>query len=160
MEKRIKLYLDVDGVLNIWPPRTKTEWTDAKTTVCYGHGIFHSPEMGARLAALNVDIHWLTTWSDLANEWIGPLFGWDELPVVGNEFHQDWYSEPWWKLQYMQSIEHDGPFIWIDDEIDEDAIEWAEGLAGTEKVLVQTATHLTPRMIEKIEEWIQKITCE
>lgn len=157
MEKRIKLYLDVDGVLNIFPKRTKTKWPDARLAVCHGFNILHSPQMGARLAALDVDIHWLTTWCDLANEWIGPLFGWDELPVVGDEFKDVW-ARPWWKLQYMQAYEPTGPFIWIDDDLNDDAFEWAETVPYP-KMLVRTATHLTSEMLDEIEAWVEKITC-
>lgn len=149
---RPRLFLDVDGVVNIFPPHTKTDWPDVERTRCMGFPITYSPMMGARLAALDCDIVWLTTWCDEANEWIAPLFGWDALPVIQRE-----NEVGWWKLNALRELlpGTKRPFIWIDDDINSEAEEWAHSI-DTPSVLVKPETHLTPSMLDLVEQQIEK----
>ncbi len=70
--------------------------------------------MADALAALPVEIVWLTTWEEMANEIIVPALGWEPLSVVDRS---QYLEEPWWKLNAIKAhIESGGgPFIWADD---------------------------------------------
>lgn len=150
----VPLLLDVDGVLNCVGRRpTQESWTDWTTAMCIEKWpICHSQQMADALRELDVDIHWLTTWEDLANEWIGPLFGWEELPVlktgyahaaagqiyVPNIPYEEFkYDNPtgWWKFEMAQRFYHDEvlakgqwQMVWIDDDLatEQPARDWAK----------------------------------
>ena len=110
---RPRLYLDVDGVLSpfVIPDSGTDTWTD------WDRDAFAptSRAMADALAALPVDIHWLTTWRDEANTHLAPRFGWPARPVLDRdrEIH-------WWKLDALLDDHPEGvPFVWCDDELDE-----------------------------------------
>lgn len=140
----VKLYLDVDGVLNAfgegapeWAP-----WTVTRCSTNQGSGlktsfhIRHSLAMGQAIADLDVEICWLTTWGNDANKAIGPLFGWPSYEVVPGEEGEDWNDEEivWWKWKTLQ-IFHEmdpRPFIWADDDLGghPSARAWAASVGG------------------------------
>lgn len=128
------LFLDVDGVINPcdpWSPiKTSGAWRDWVTVP--NAPAYVSPEMGRRLAALDAEIVWLTTWEDRANRRIVPVLGWDECRWADRSQFEE---EPWWKLDCV--LRHvnlgRGPFIWIDDQIDSYRDEWSAAFAKVEK---------------------------
>lgn len=160
---RPALFLDVDGVLNAFNVkgsrgRAFPSFQEAK---CNGFRIMYSLEMGNRLAALDVDIFWLTTWEidDLCNKEIGPLFGWEPLPVID----RGEYDQPgqWWKSSAARDfIKGDNrPFIWLDDDLADaetlKEIEWVKD-CGVPNLLISPNPWigLTPRQIDKVEAFI------
>lgn len=157
------VFLDVDGVLNAVPldgvaPKTFTDWQTSRRN---GFRIIHSPEMGARLAALEADIYWLTTWCELANEHIGPLFGWGELPVLGQAQWRNDRGPGWWKSKAAEQFvaEHHRPYVWIDDDL---GSATRNGECGwlisdeTPRLLVSpsTGTGLRPDQLAAIETFV------
>jgi hypothetical protein len=107
----VNLYLDVDGVLYPMSARGTsdfTDWVDADFFT-------FSPDMVARLGALDVTTHWLTTWRGEANDVLCPSFGWEPLPVLERR-----REALWWKLEALTAAQRsDEPFVWIDDELNE-----------------------------------------
>jgi hypothetical protein len=107
----VNLYLDVDGAIRPVEgkmPGDFSDWIDESF-------ITWSPSMVARIGALPVDIHWLTTWRDQANDLLCARFGWPAFPVLERR-----REALWWKLEALMAAQrHDEPFIWIDDELDE-----------------------------------------
>lgn len=161
------ILLDVDGVLNAVcrGPAPDNEFDDFTEAMCLGFLITYSQEMGRRLAALDADIVWLTTWQERANEHIAPLFGWEEKPVVPDISKP---SAEWWKNTSAQAfIEADPrPFIWVDDDLScsirtDSDIRWIENL-GVPNLLISPTTNrgLRPKQIDMMEEFIASLPIE
>ena len=158
------ILLDVDGVLNAYryDDRNGEGFGDFQTAECYGYQITYSQKMGDRLAALDADIVWHTTWAggNRCNTEIGPLFGWGNLPVLAEpgwgSTHGDYY---WWKLDpafdYIRN--NPRPFVWIDDDL-----LYEFGAENTMKSLCQPClliapsphTGITVAEMERIEEFV------
>ena len=91
---------------------------------------------------------WATTWAQHAPVYISPLIGgigadWDfiEFPYLG----LDPRVKRTWKLEgllgWAEREENESrPLVWVDDDLDEDAFEWAaaRAVAGIPTVLVKT----------------------
>jgi hypothetical protein len=110
------LYLDVDGA--ICPARTPDEYIDdfGDWEIVPGSTLTPwSPSLVAAVTALPVELRWLTSWEHEANRRLSPLFGWEQLPVLG------WTPDSlWWKFDALIEYHEPGvPFIWIDDELDD-----------------------------------------
>lgn len=140
------LFLDVDGVLNALDGLNKGDWDDFKKVKVeaplggvYGIGGYRftmrfSKTMCAALAALDVEIHWATTWEHLANENLWRHTGLNDYPVAcrmatGMTHGIATGEEIWWKwVQIRKMLEVDPrPMIWCDDEaIPAHAHEWLE----------------------------------
>lgn len=145
--------LDVDGVLNAatrtpdaaaWPT-----WRTGRATAAGGQWhITWAPPVVETIRRIHragvVDVLWLTTWEEAANESLGPLLGLPELPVAsrlrpggsGRAAHgfvatRAGAGNRWWKLDVAQQI-LDGeplrPLIWTDDDLswEPGARAWAE----------------------------------
>ncbi len=133
MGDRVRLLLDVDGVLNAVGSRCP-DWQEWYVAKCRGATITYSPEVGRAIAELDVDVLWLTTWREEANRWIGPLFGWPKHAVIAIEDEDMLSWRSWWKLDAAQRLygENAGPFIWVDDDLDAmvDAYDWCKSVDG------------------------------
>jgi hypothetical protein len=139
----VKLFLDVDGVINHYPRSAKTEF-NLKSDDAMGYEIQYHREIFEKLAALPVEIHWLTTWRDDANKWIAPMLGWSDLPVVGREEYDSqiaWSNKPsyWWKYITLQNLNLQEPFIWVDDEI------WGYGIEEIWEDVFDPHLFITPK---------------
>lgn len=109
------VFCDVDGVLlpmTADPAHTHAgghnDWLPAPTFAVY------SPTMVDRLAGMNAELVWLTSWRNEANRDLAPLFGWAQLPTVARR-----PENVWWKLEALMAWRPDRPFVWIDDELDD-----------------------------------------
>lgn len=129
------LFLDVDGVLNALDGLNQGDWDDFKKVKVeaplggvYGIGGYKftlriSKTMCAALAALDVDIHWATTWEHLANDSLWRHTGLNDYPVAcrmttGMTHGLLTGDEVWWKfVEIHRMVEADPrPVIWLDDE--------------------------------------------
>lgn len=128
--------LDVDGVLNAVPAGSCNDagwgmWVSFISD--NGFKITYSPELIMNIQALIddglVDIHWLTTWCELANTMIAPQMGLPKLEVAITEWDRrklptwdhDARTRWWWKLIVAKRVAHDFPdrrILWTDDDID------------------------------------------
>lgn len=155
-----RIFLDVDGVLNAVRDSNPQFWEEWNVEVCDGYYIRHALDMGRALHNIferdDVEVIWLTTWQDTANDWIAPLFGWGNFEAIID----DGSSTGWWKLEAVQKMwELDKtPFIWIDDDIsyDPESIQWAENLSDSDRLIISPKTHtgITPYHIELIEGFV------
>ncbi|MHB1599687.1 MAG: HAD domain-containing protein [Acidimicrobiales bacterium] len=168
--QRPLILLDVDYVVNRFPPletlpRRDDEFEDLRETRASGFPITYSPEMGRRLAALEGDIYWLTTWEagGLANAEIAPIFGWDPLPTIARADHDEkagW--DGWWKSSAAQEIvtQHRRPFVWLDDELQaarkHGQIAWLRR-CDVPHLLISPELGLLPRHLDEIETWIRSL---
>ena len=129
---RPHLFLDVDGVLNVFERDLGSDAEmfddfvqhDVDFDVVAGYhrsvAVWLSPAMGARIARLAVDTQWVTTWEHRANSAIGPLCGLPrDLPVLlHGETDEEWDLD--WKFLAVRRVIEDDPrpFVWIDDDLE------------------------------------------
>src|ERR1039458_79935 len=118
----MKLFLDVDGVVSPMPledqllPLEWGTWDVLDVPWRWTH-LNLSRSMGTVLASLPVDLWWLTTWDDRANEFVSSHFGWANLPIAERKP----LVSPWGKyeaiLDSFKAGDYLEPFVWIEDEI-------------------------------------------
>ena len=84
-----------------------------------------NPEHGVWLRELAevFDLVWATAREEEANLDVGPALGLPVLPVIS--FAGLWDSERTWKLDDVAAYVGNRPFCWIDDDLFDDAQEWA-----------------------------------
>lgn len=167
---KVRILLDVDGVLNAVHRQPGDHWSDWQRAECMGFTIRYSPSVAARIGALTliegVELRWLTTWEHHANKWICPLFGWPDFPVIDRhdiEQHQSGLvvaTSGWWKFDEARALyESDGvPFVWIDDDLghsDDGAGDWITSLDGRALgISPHSEKGLTERLLVEIEEFV------
>jgi hypothetical protein len=163
------LLLDVDGVLNATSLDLPPGWE---------RGIFNdfviswNPAITARLRELHesgrVEIQWLTTWAQHADEVLAEPLGLPRglkvhaRPDVGpTGFLGEWGGAAgWWKLDMARAVaeaEPDRRIIWIDDDLGEQAEDTGEWLAANPHVLVvapDLTVGLTHEQLDEIEAWL------
>ena len=147
------LLIDVDGVLNALrdPARFKLG----------KFGVSLNPDHGSWLLAFadRMTLTWATLWEHDANRLIAPIVGLPELPVI--EFKDALSSRAdTFKLTDVESFVGDRAFVWIDDDLFEDAFEWerARNRAGLPTLLVKTDRLLGLQRadLDKIEAWLEQ----
>lgn len=136
---RARLYLDVDGCINLfgaspWP--SGEIHSGIATLVHDGFGqvidedgwargsnpsyaINWAPEMIAELNALDVDLVWLTTWCHNATDLIAPMVGLTlESRVLEPITGRVSFPSIFWKVVALAADlkDFDGKHIWIEDE--------------------------------------------
>jgi hypothetical protein len=125
------LFLDVDGVVNLFdriPPvgalsldgyddfepadLSLPQSRQGRVTVSW------SRRMVADLAALEVEMRWLTTWGSLASAVLCPLFGWPELEVAALPHLSDLIegNVTWKVFPVIESVRLGRRVVWVDDE--------------------------------------------
>jgi hypothetical protein len=158
--------VDVDGVLSLFgftPGAGQLpgplHWID---------GVAHCiPEdVGARLVTLaeRFDLVWATGWEERANEHLPyilklpfrdlPWLSFDGRAVFGSSH---------WKVEAIDEYASDRPAAWIDDNLDESCVAWAEERSAP-TLLVETSPsvgitdeHVTEllRWADELEGWIR-----
>jgi HAD domain in Swiss Army Knife RNA repair proteins len=168
---RPTVLLDVDGVLNALLPHglpgtEEQSFQDFRQTEADFFRILYSPEMGRRLMALEADVVWLTTWERRANEEIGTIFGWPELPYLERrpEYDIGGWLTGWWKSMAAQDwVEtHPGvPFAWIDDDLADahrnGELTWMSKLPADTRyyTLSPVASYgISPPAMDALEDWV------
>jgi hypothetical protein len=129
------LYIDVDGVICPFGPEGTTPWDSAWHRADAGLlPVAYATELVAGLNALartdGVRCVWLTSWEDLAPQYLCPAIGveggaWPYLTATG-----EGSGNSWWKLRAIQEdVETTGPeaAVWIDDQLafEAEAQSWA-----------------------------------
>lgn len=156
------ILLDVDGVLNPFPPRRMgPNWTRAK---CMMHGrtisVTVNPEHGPKLLMLAEDagaqLVWATTWEHDANREIGPLIGLPTLAVVEMDPGLD-YDVPGVLLKTPYIADYVGrrPFVWFDDDATGRDVEYLRERCGPcHLVPVDCWYGLTDEDIQSAADWL------
>ena len=150
------LLLDVDGVLIPWQAKTDPphyEWFElhhrARGTNTKEAALL-SPNLAARLVQLKqkFELVWATGWEHEANRVIAPILGLPELPVI--EFPRD-EDGTFVKLETISGIPSAYPLVWLDDELTDEARDWARTrLGSTLLVDVDPSTGLTHENLDRV----------
>lgn len=174
-----KLLLDIDGVFNPYAARGRPEgyerrwckidrdgarWTGELKFSENGYHIWHNPQHGAMLRALDglVDFVWATMWEHSANTLWSPILGLPTLPVI--EFPRKAYYEFGHIFKLGDVVEYIGeePFAWLDDDFEPDDIAWAKARAAdgmpTLFVQIDPAIGLRQEDLNWVEDWASRAT--
>jgi hypothetical protein len=144
------LLVDVDGVLNALGDPVRARLGK--------FGVSLNPEHGPWLLAFadRMTLTWATMWEHDANRLVGPVVGLPELPVV--EFGNTFSDADTFKLADVAAFVGDRAFVWLDDDLFEDAFEWerARNAAGLPTLLVKTDRMLGLQRsdLDKVEAWL------
>lgn len=159
---RVRLYLDVDGVLNAW--YADHRWGDIAEGVADRFTIKWSPTMVAALAALDVELVWLTTWRNEAQNIIEPLLGltphWFHEPsrVLHPLSGETTFPSMNWKFAALMVEQEENPckFVWMDDELEHNQIVWARATNGL-AIPVDHNMGITPDQIKLAKVFIDGV---
>jgi hypothetical protein len=165
----INIYQDVDGVLSPFSngaPKTNTNWRgEWRTEKLGGFPMLWSVELMDALSSLDsredTAFRWLTSWEDMAPEFLSPYFGIGaDWPVLGSNGEQG-DLKTWWKLRAMrEDIEDTQPdkIIWLDDDIPYDVggKEFVREMGGRILAISPNKNHgLTAKHIASMIEFIK-----
>src|SRR5437763_3655958 len=125
-DERPVLFLDVDGVISLFgfqpsgPPPGTFHSID---------GILHciGTDAAGRLARLadTYELVWATGWEEKANEYLVHILELPaDLPVLTFDGRAVFGSSHW-KLEAIDEYARGRPAAWVDDNLDEQAEEWA-----------------------------------
>lgn len=160
------IFLDVDGPLipfGASPEQYPAYRAELKTPAVGANPLLAriNPEHGRRLAALQGDLAWATTWMDDANEGIAPLIGLTRLPVVvwpepSDLDEQDERDGLHWKTRALVDWAAGRSFAWVDDEITETDRSWVAAHHRGEALLhrVDPRRGLTDADYVILREWL------
>ncbi|WP_406126442.1 HAD domain-containing protein [Streptomyces canus] len=141
------LYLDVDGPLNPYAAKPERRPEGYTTHRMKPEGwlaqhpglppsrvrplrVWLNPSHGQSLLKLTdrYDMVWATTWRNEANTFIAPVLGLPPLPFV------DWPTTltpgpngTFWKTRHLVNHAGGRPFVWLDDELDDNDREFVAG---------------------------------
>ncbi|MPY63398.1 HAD domain-containing protein [Streptomyces spongiae] len=131
------LYIDVDGPLNPYAAKPERRpdgygthrmkppgWVAQHPGAPWAHvkplRVWLNPDHGRRLLDLSdrYDLVWATTWGRDANDYISPVLGLPDLPVVDWPVRHDAASDgTFWKTRHLVAHASGRPFAWVDDEL-------------------------------------------
>lgn len=157
MTKKVRLYLDVDGVINAAMPPWKGPSEGRAVAEGHAYKIRWAPAMVAELAALGVDLVWATTWRKDAAFSIAPLIGWGEdARHLSPPFDLTWPSIDWKAAAVAEDQKGDpSPFIWADDEIHRGHVD-----AHPDALVLSIDPRLgiTPTTIQRMRDYIKGVS--
>jgi hypothetical protein len=145
MVSRPLVFLDVDGTL-----------------VASGVDRRGAPDAGRRLAALDCELEWATTWGERANTVIAPLLGLPRLAVVGwpelsvGDDLKDAFCGLHWKTRTLVDRAAGRAFAWVDDEITDEDRQWVKAHHPGPALLlgVDASAGLTDGDLTALEGWV------
>jgi HAD domain in Swiss Army Knife RNA repair proteins len=153
------LFVDVDGVISLFgfaPGAAEMpgplHWID-------GIAHFIPEDVGERLVRLaaSFELVWATGWEERANEHLPYILGlpFRELPFLTFDGRAV-FGSAHWKVDAIAEYAGDRPAAWIDDNIDEECVAWAEGRsAATLIVHTDSAVGLTDEHVEELLRWAE-----
>ncbi|GAB3960282.1 HAD domain-containing protein [Actinoallomurus acanthiterrae] len=155
------LYVDIDGVLNPTDPANGDGFTAHTIGVLT---VRLSEEHGAWLRELadRYDLVWASTWEHRANEYVAPLLGLPELPVVEFSAYRRRRDDPGFPIlelfemaKWAPLLRHaDGrPFAWVDDVIPARIKRQAWPYRGILLVRVDPRHGLTRHHVDRLLAW-------
>jgi len=117
--------LDVDGVIAVLGSGSGEPTFEA---VVAGYPVSIAVAAQERLSRLATvfQLVWATAWMEDAAEALGPVLGLpDDVPFLRFDPDAD-RDAPTYKLPVVKRFVRDRPVAWVDDELGEDVIAWAD----------------------------------
>jgi hypothetical protein len=156
---RVRLFLDVDGVINAISPTG--QWEDLARSTVDRISICWSPSVVRFLNELSsrAEILWLTAWAESAPNLLAPSLGIRPFRVAGQPTRSP--REVWWKHELVQSYwtTDPKPFIWIDDELGFFPFvhDWLDQLPPTQALAISppASDGLCPHHLAQITEFVR-----
>jgi hypothetical protein len=158
-DDRPVLFLDVDGVISLFGfhpsgPLPGTFHSIDGILHCIGH------EAAARLARLHnaYELVWATGWEEKANEYLVHILDLPaDLPVLTFDGRAVFGSSHW-KLDAIDEYARGRPAAWVDDNLDEQAEEWARTRPEpTLLVATESAKGITDEDVERLLRWAARV---
>lgn len=149
------LFLDVDGVISLFGGGTRADGTYQLVD-----GIAHciSNRAGAQLGRLEegFELVWATGWEDKANDHLVHLLDLPgPLPWLGFDGRAVWGTAHW-KLEAIEAYAGQRPLAWIDDNLTEECVGWAqrrEQRAPTLLVETRSSEGMTDAHVDLLLDW-------
>jgi hypothetical protein len=159
--RRPILFVDVDGVISLFgfSPGSGSlpgplHWID---------GVAHCipDDVGARLGTLaeRFELVWATGWEERANEHLPFILKlpFRDLPSLAFEGRAV-FGSAHWKVDAINEYAGDRAAAWVDDNLDETCIAWAEGRdAPTLLVETSSAEGLTDEHVSQLLSWADQL---
>lgn len=156
------LLIDVDGVLDPYAGDDDALFDSGFLPHPVHRFSIYDPSHGTLLrefaAEHDFELVWCTYRQSDANEWLSPLYGFDQLDQVklsDGPSQQEYLTA--WKYESVLDWAGDRPIAWLDDEHGDHGGQQARFLqarrAPTKLVTVDPAFGLQPSHLEEIVEW-------
>lgn len=146
------LLIDVDGVLNPLCSLSKIPKGFDKYRLL-GYRVFLNKRHGEWLNSLSdkYELVWATTWEQDANICIGPRIGLPKLPFITFQWDKVSLTQ---KLPNVKAYVGDRRFVWLDDDLWEDAHAWAKRINGQGLLIdIDPLIGLTEKQVNILREW-------
>jgi hypothetical protein len=153
------LFLDVDGVISLFGFAPSGEQLPGPLHWIDGIAHFIPEDVGERLVRLaeGFELVWATGWEERANEHLPHLLSlpFRDLPYLTFDGRAV-FGSAHWKVDAIAEYAGDRPAAWIDDNIDETCLAWAETRSAP-TLIVQTnpAVGLTDEHVEELLGWAE-----
>jgi hypothetical protein len=153
------LFVDVDGVISLFGFAPGADEMPGPLHWIDGIAHFIPEDVGERLVRLaaSFELVWATGWEERANEHLPYILGlpFRELPFLTFDGRAV-FGSAHWKVDAIAEYAGDRPVAWIDDNIDEECVAWAEGRrAPTLIVRTDSAVGLTDEHVEELLRWAE-----
>ena len=164
MTKPPILFLDVDGVISLFGFAPSAEHLPGPLHWIDGIAHFIPEDVGGRVVRLaeSFELVWATGWEERANEHLPFILGlpFRDLPFLDFDGRAV-FGSAHWKVDAIAEYAGDRPAAWIDDNIDENCMAWAEG-RGVPTLIVHTdpAVGLTDEHVVELLRWAKGLPPE
>ncbi len=174
LAEKVRLYLDFDGVINapeahrVWPNSLMGygfEFADSLLTGAKNVKLEHTwaHDLVTQLAALDVEVVWLTTWTSRASSSLGQKLGLGAgarylVPLNGAPVTHPSVD---WKMEALLADQEANPsfFVWAEDDLTESHTRRTKSHFGDRSFLVSPnpSTGLEPHMLDAIRDFITAV---
>ena len=164
--KNIVLYLDHDGVVNIYQSQC---FRDLEKTFVRSldepdkdYKVRWSPTLIRELNNFDIEIVWLSSWKKSGPVVLDPLYGLNSNGFLDWEYRKgDYFDAGKYRALQEDQARNPRPFIWADDVATRNfkSSVWRKNLGREDFLILQTSERfgLNIRHLDKMDEFIKKV---